>query len=90
MNNRKPFATSVRAAIILGVSMSALGLPGVVGAQEVAPEAEDAEANQDYGAIVVSARRSEETLRDVPESITVFTAQTLGLFAIARERAVAN
>ena len=71
----------MRSAIHLGASISALTAAVSVNAQE-APNAvvaaSDAEAAEtDPNAIVVTARRVEERLQDVPAAIIAFSQDTL-------------
>ena len=65
--------------LLIGVAVAAL-LPGGAGAQSVAapPAATDAAAAAvDQGDIIVTARRVNETLSNVPASITAFSAATI-------------
>ena len=69
---------SIRSAAMLlaGLSAAALtALPGAALAQSETPQAETADA--DSGSIVVTARRREESLLDVPIAITAYTGAQL-------------
>jgi iron complex outermembrane recepter protein len=77
-------ASSIRAAVIAGVSLCALATPALAAPQatptDVTPaHAPDAEALAATGSqeIVVTARRREETLLDVPIAVTAFSGDKL-------------
>ena len=70
--------TSSRALLLLGAGLAALASPAA--AQDTAPPAEESAAPagvSDLGDIVVTARRREESLLDVPIAITSFSGATL-------------
>jgi iron complex outermembrane receptor protein len=66
---------SVKAFLAVGTAM-VLSHPALAIAQDAAPQASEAEASNPAD-IVVTARRTEERLQDVPISITVFNQQQL-------------
>lgn len=71
-------ATSTRTWLALSASLAALAaMPAT--AQDSTEQATQttAEANEDAGEIVVTARRREESLRDVPIAVTAFTGAQL-------------
>ena len=82
-------------SLYLGTAVAAL-LAGPAFAQDTpaaapAPQADAATQAQDSGDIVVTARRREETLRNVPIAVTAFTADKLiksGAMSIAERAAI--
>ncbi|HKX22634.1 MAG TPA: TonB-dependent receptor plug domain-containing protein, partial [Rhizorhapis sp.] len=67
------FRSSVRAAALVSAAGAMLGSPSVL-AQEDMPAAAEGSSGGD---IIVTARRREETLQDVPISVTAFTGDAL-------------
>ncbi|WP_213981090.1 TonB-dependent receptor [Sphingomonas sp. dw_22] len=71
---------SVRAALFAGAAFAVLGAAPAFAqdtATDVAAAQTDETAAQDNGEIVVTARRREERLLDVPTAVTAFSAATL-------------
>ena len=64
----------VRSAMLGGISASALLASSGAFAQDAAPAADDQASSND---IIVTTRRFEERLQDVPISVTAITAQEL-------------
>lgn len=64
----------VRSAMLAGISASALLVSSAAFAQDAAPAAEEQSTGND---IIVTTRRFEERLQDVPISVTAITAQEL-------------
>jgi outer membrane receptor protein involved in Fe transport len=67
------FARSLRPALCGTAAMFALCLPALAAAQESAPADDEAGVNE----IVVTATKREQTLQDVPVSVSVTTAETI-------------
>ncbi|WP_394653776.1 TonB-dependent receptor [uncultured Sphingomonas sp.] len=68
--------TSLRAALAIGASVAALAAAPSTAQDSIQPQAE-AQAAEDAGDIIVTARRREESLRDVPIAVTAFTGAQL-------------
>lgn len=68
----------LRAALWAGVSLIALPATGIAHAQEI----ETVSATQDDNVIIVTARRKEESLQDVPVTITTIGGETLRTFEV--------
>jgi iron complex outermembrane receptor protein len=69
MQFRRPL---VRAALVAGASLCALGFAAPALAQDAAPQAEDG-----VGEIIVTAQRREQRLQETPLSITALGAESL-------------
>ena len=69
----RAFRSSVRVAALVSAAGALLGSPSVL-AQDDAPAAAEGGSGGD---IIVTARRREETLQDVPISVTAFTGEAL-------------
>ncbi|MBZ2207096.1 TonB-dependent receptor [Massilia soli] len=67
------------AAALLAISGSAMGMAHAQTAPTAAPQstAADVATEDNMGKVVVTARRREETLQDVPVSVTAFSAEQL-------------
>ncbi|KQN19471.1 TonB-dependent receptor [Sphingomonas sp. Leaf33] len=68
--------TSLRAALAIGASVAALAAAPAT-AQDSTQAQTEAEAAENSGDVIVTARRREETLRDVPIAVTAFTGAQL-------------
>ena len=68
--------TSLRATLAVGASLAALAAAPAA-AQDSTQQQTEAEAAENAGDIIVTARRREETLRDVPIAVTAFTGAQL-------------
>ncbi len=68
----------IKLALTLSVGLSALAVSAPAAAQSGADEAEDSDV------IIVTARRQDELLADVPASVTVFTADELAKTGVQR------
>ena len=66
---------AVRTAMLSTISIASLGFGTVAYAQNEAPQAE--EAAEDDNVIIVTATKREQTLQDVPISVSVTTAETI-------------
>ena len=64
-----------KTAMLSTISVASLGLGTVAYAQDEAPQAE--EAAEDENVIVVTATKREQTLQEVPISVSVTTAETI-------------
>jgi outer membrane receptor protein involved in Fe transport len=74
--NMKVAKTIMRSAMLSTISLTSLGLGTVAYAQDEAPpQAEDEEFAED--AIIVTATKREQTLQDVPISVSVTSAETI-------------
>ena len=65
---------SARRRLLFSASLIALVTPGLAGARQVAPVSEVSAV----GEVVVTARRREERLADVPAAASVLDANVLG------------
>ena len=63
-------------AIAVALAGSAFFAPGAL-AQQAQEPASDADASRNLGTVVVTARKREETLQEVPVAVTAFTPETL-------------
>jgi len=73
---------STRSKFLVALALGSSALPGIAYAQDTAEPAADsagAEEGEDTGLndIVVTARRREENLQDVPIAVTAYTSETL-------------
>jgi hypothetical protein len=70
---------SMRSAFLLALASSASLLPAAAFAQTEAPPADETATSDDSGLtdIIVTARRREEKLQDVPIAVTAFTDEAL-------------
>lgn len=68
---------SKRSAILLALVASASALPSIAFAQDTAPAEDTASEEDGFEEIVVTARRREENLQDVPIAVTAFTDEAL-------------
>lgn len=66
---------AVRTAMLSTISITSFGLGTVAYAQDEAPQAE--EATEDENVIIVTATKREQTLQDVPISVSVTSAETI-------------
>ena len=66
---------AVRTAILSSISIASLSFGTVAYAQAEAPQAE--ESSDDSNVIIVTATKREQTLQDVPISVSVTTAETI-------------
>lgn len=66
---------AVRTAMLSTISIASFGLGTVAYAQDEAPQAE--EAAEDENVIIVTATKREQTLQDVPISVSVTSGETL-------------
>lgn len=66
---------AVRTAMLSTISIASLGFGTIAYAQDEAPQAE--EAAEDENVIIVTATKREQTLQDVPISVSVTTAETI-------------
>lgn len=90
MNFPNKFARSRRVAewALASASVAALSLPAVAAAQtDSDTNATNAVVSED---IIVTARRENERLQDVPVSITAITSQTLGELGVTRGEEIAK
>lgn len=65
----------IKATMLSTISIASLGLGTVAHAQDAAPQAEE-EASED-NVIIVTATKREQTLQDVPISVSVTSAETI-------------
>ena len=70
-------ASLFRAALFAGVAATSLALPQAAYAAAAEAAATDANATEDGNAITVIARKTTETLQDVPVTITAISADTI-------------
>ncbi|WP_066532951.1 TonB-dependent receptor [Erythrobacter sp. CCH5-A1] len=73
---------NIRLVLASGAALGAIALSAPAMAQD-APDTAPA-AEEEEGAIIVTARRQSETLADVPASVTVLTAETLAKSGVQR------
>jgi iron complex outermembrane recepter protein len=66
---------AVRTAMLSTISVASFGLGTVAYAQDEAPQAEEAAADENV--IIVTATKREQTLQDVPISVSVTSAETI-------------
>ncbi len=66
---------AVRTAMLSTISIASMGFGSVAYAQDEAPQAE--EASDDDNVIIVTATKREQTLQDVPISVSVTSAETI-------------
>ncbi len=64
-----------KTAMLSTISVASLGFGSVAYAQDEAPQAEEAAEDEDV--IIVTATKREQTLQDVPISVSVTTAETI-------------
>lgn len=67
----------LRALLLTGASLVVAGLPMTAAAQTAQAPAADAGVTEETDQIVVTARRTEERLEDVPVAVTAFSPQML-------------
>lgn len=65
----------IKATMLSTISVASLGLGTVAYAQDTAPQAEE-EASED-NVIIVTATKREQTLQDVPISVSVTSAEAI-------------
>ena len=83
---------SIRATILIALATSASQIPSLAFAQNVSPVGQEA-ASDDAGTledIVVTARRREENLQEVPLAVTAFTDEALQQKAITDRTSLAD
>lgn len=66
---------AVRAAMLSTISVASFGLGTVAYAQDEAPQAEEAAVEEDV--IIVTATKREQTLQEIPISVSVTSAETI-------------
>lgn len=66
---------AVRTAMLSTISIASLGFGSIAYAQDEAPQAE--EATEDDGVIIVTATKREQTLQEIPISVSVTSAETI-------------
>ncbi|HEV7233759.1 MAG TPA: TonB-dependent receptor, partial [Sphingorhabdus sp.] len=66
---------AVRTAMLSTISIASFGVGSIAHAQDEAPQAE--EATEDEDVIIVTATKREQTLQDVPISVSVTTAESI-------------
>ena len=57
--------------------VSAIGLMGLCAPAAIAQEATEVEASESSGIIVVTARKREERLLDIPESVAAISSESI-------------
>lgn len=67
---------AVRTAMLSTISIASLGFGTIAHAQDEAPQAEEA-TEEDDSVIIVTATKREQTLQDVPISVSVTSAETI-------------
>ncbi len=74
--------STLRAGLMTGVAaLAACGLSGTAQAQNTAPQADDGEG-ADETVIIVQARRQDETLQEVPVTVTAISGETLEKYGV--------
>lgn len=73
---------NIRLVLASGAALGAIAMSSPALAQDVASA--DPVAEEEEGAIIVTARRQSETLADVPAAVTVFTAEALAKTGVQR------
>lgn len=66
---------AVRTAMLSTISIASLGFGGIAYAQDEAPQAE--EATEDDSVIIVTATKREQTLQEIPISVSVTSGETI-------------
>jgi iron complex outermembrane receptor protein len=82
---KKKFARALRAVTLSTLSIATLVAAGTAGAQDAAPKpssSDEHEGSAVSGDVVVTARRKEERLQDVPLSVSAFSAEKLATLNI--------